>query len=227
MAVIALIPARAGSKGIPGKNLRRLGGMTLIERAVRVAEAAGCDVIVTSADLGPSFRVGEFQYIERPASLAQDDTPMIDVVTHAMAQVPGDPSDAWVLLQPTQPLRTPEHVKAAVTLLQESGADSLVSVVELPKTYHPVFQFRVQGERLHRGWSQDHRIGSLPATRQAVTPTYIRDGTVYAFRRATVERYRDIYGQDCRPLVIDPKDSCELDTEEQWDALLERWKARP
>jgi len=62
--------------------------------------------------------------------------------------------------------------------------------------------------------------------RQQREPTYLRDGTVYAFRRATVSRYGHLYGHDCRPLLIDPADSCALDTEADWAAVETRWAAR-
>jgi len=66
----------------------------------------------------------------------------------------------------------------------------------------------------------------LPTRRQDVEQAYIRDGTVYAFWRKTVERYRSIYGYVAAPLIIPPEDTCELDDESQWAALEQRWRAR-
>lgn len=151
---------------------------------------------------------------------------MLDVVRYVLGQFPEtSPIDIVVLLQPTQPFRTPQHVRSAIELLQTSGADSVVSVVELPKTHHAWFQcYRVfANQRLYplRGdW------GEMQTRRQEAFPTYIRDGTVYAFRRSTVERYGTIYGQDVRPLVIPPEESCELDTEQDWQAVERRWQAK-
>ena len=247
MSVIALIPARSGSKGIPSKNFRTLGGKPLYAHAIECAIAAGVERIIVSTDhieygCGIAREVytkpeggthysevrtaWTLDYLPRPAELAQDDTPMLSVVQHAMHAEGGAQDDIWLILQPTQPLRTPEQVKAAITLLQESGADSVVSVVPLPLTHAAPFQCWVRPTgRLDtvlglRSWD------GLPNRRQAVPPHYIRDGTCYAFRRATVDQHGTIYGQDVRPLIIDPADSCELDTESDWLEVERRWKER-
>jgi CMP-N-acetylneuraminic acid synthetase len=212
MSTIALIPARSGSKGIPSKNFRELGGKTLVQHAIACGHAAGIDL------------QGDFYSIHRPAELAQDDTPMIAVVRHALQQIPGQPDDIIVLLQPTQPLRRPEHVQQAITLLRESQADSVVSVVEVPPIVHPYLQLAEAGGFL---WPyEDFNWDDVPTRRQDVPPTFRRDGTVYAFWRKTVDQHGSIYGQDVRPLIIDPADSCELDTESDWAALEQRWKER-
>jgi CMP-N,N'-diacetyllegionaminic acid synthase len=229
MSVLALIPARAGSKGIPGKNLREFGGRTLIQRAIMCAVQAGVWPVYVSTDIPQDVwqrDAIEAHHMARPKELAQDDTPMIDVVRHALAAIPGEPEQIIVLLQPTQPFRKPEHVREAIRLLQETGADSVVSVVELPKSHHAWMQLVIyaHGEQLSpyegMGWQ------SVPSRRQDARSAYIRDGTVYAFKRATVERYGTIYGQDVRPLIIAPEDTCELDTEDDWREVERRWKDR-
>jgi CMP-N,N'-diacetyllegionaminic acid synthase len=235
MAVIALVPARKGSSGCPGKNLRKLGGRTLVGHACMVGQAIA-DRVVISADFTVEYAVnGEPPYdpqpFIRPADLAQDDTPMIAVVQHALQQIPGEPDDIIVLLQPTQPLRRPEHVQQAIALLRESGADSVVSVTEWPQQYSPEFVCHVMDGRLYAIQFGEEGFGCYdiakqPARRQDAAGGYRRDGTVYAFKRATVERFRNIYGHDCRPLIIPPADTCELDTEDQWLDLERRWKER-
>src|ERR1041385_7681588 len=131
MSVIALIPARVGWKGIPGKLFRLVGGLPLVVRAVLVGLAVTPRVVVSS-DADPSIIPGVYQaikrWIQRPADLAHDDTPMIAVVQHALEALSGEPDDIIVLLQPTQPLRTPAHVEEAIRLLRETQADSVVSV---------------------------------------------------------------------------------------------------
>jgi CMP-N,N'-diacetyllegionaminic acid synthase len=223
-SVIALIPARAGSKGVRNKNFRSLaGGPSCALRACSCAQCSGVtDRVVISADtLSPELQAAEYDWLERPAALAQDDTPMIDVVKHALDAIPGAPDDIWLLVQPTQPLRKPEHLREVVRLLRETQADSVVSVVELPRTHSPEMQMRVLGSRLvpfgREDW--DSPWQAMPSRRQDAEPTYIRDGTVYVFWRKTVAQHGTIYGRDVRPLIIDPQDTCELDTPEQWDAL--------
>jgi CMP-N,N'-diacetyllegionaminic acid synthase len=193
---------------------------------VRCAREAGIPAryvfVSTDAEI-PDEPVLDIAYNvkQRPAELAQDDTPMPAVVQHALQQIPGQPDDIIVLLQPTQPLRKPEHVQAAIALLRESGADSVVSVVALPKTHSPSMQSVMESGRLWPYLPQGY-----PASRQQCIQTYIRDGTVYAFWRKTVDQHGTIYGQDVRPLIIPPEDTCELDTEADWAALEARWKAK-
>jgi CMP-N,N'-diacetyllegionaminic acid synthase len=233
MAVIALVPARSGSKGVPGKNFRRLGGAPLFEHAVRCAREAGIPAryvfVSTDAEI-PDEPVLDIAYNvkQRPAELAQDDTPMPAVVQHALQQIPGQPDDIIVLLQPTQPLRKPEHVQAAIALLRESGADSVVSVVALPLTHGPQMVSWIEAGRLTPYIDGCSGCGKweYPACRQETRQFYIRDGTVYAFYRKTVDQHGTIYGQDVRPLIIPPEDTCELDTEQDWAALEARWKDR-
>jgi CMP-N,N'-diacetyllegionaminic acid synthase len=246
--VIALIPARAGSKGIKDKNFRLLaGGPSCLERAIECAQWAGIAQRIVSTDSWPLvFAHARWQrnipdrppldfgqhsvtlYLERPAALAQDDTPMIDVVKHALDAIPGAPDDIWLLVQPTQPLRKPEHLREAVRLLRETPeAESVVSVVPLPLAHHPDFVLSIEGGHLWNETAHDSNGYHLwfPDRRQDVGPAYIRDGTVYAFYRATIERRNSIYGHCSVPLIIDPQDTCELDTPEQWDALEARLKA--
>jgi CMP-N-acetylneuraminic acid synthetase len=166
----------------------------------------------------------------RPAALAQDDTPMIDVVKHALDAIPGAPDDIWLLVQPTQPLRKPEHLREAVRLLRETQADSVVSVVELPRTHSAYVQLRIERIASPIGRLRPFHasyVGDLPARRQAVDPTYVRDGTCYAFWRRTVDLRGNIYGASVVPLIIDPQDTCELDSPEQWDALEARLRSAP
>jgi CMP-N,N'-diacetyllegionaminic acid synthase len=242
MSIIALIPARSGSKGIPGKNWRMLGGKMLWQHADCVGRAAGATCFVSS-DADPFAIPGSYEieegcgsdlpmcgWIQRPAELAQDDTPMIDVVKHALEQLPGQPDDIIVLLQPTQPFRTPARVREAIQLLQSTGADSVVSVVPLPLTHHPWVQFTVDNEGVWDGpyleLYEPQLMEQVPATRQEMehVRTYIRDGSCYVFRRETVTEHGNIYGEHIKPLILEPHETCELDTEEQFREVEARWR---
>lgn len=221
MNVLALIPARAGSEGIPNKNFRPLAGLSPVARAVAAARRAGVsetDVVVTSdAPLSHEAIVAlpSLMWLSRPAHLAHDDTPMLDVVKHALEAIPGPPEQIIVLLQPTQPLRTPEHVKEAIRRLSgDPEADSVVSVVVVPQTHHLVMQLAILDECNLTPHTCDW--AHLPTRRQDLRPAYIRDGTVYAFRRSTVQRHGTIYGQCVQPLIIPREETCPLDTLEDW-----------
>lgn len=233
--VLALIPARSGSKGIPHKNFKPLAGKTPVDRALDVALACGIDAVLTTdrggmimefVDQLGTERPVRRQVLLRPPELAQDDTPMIAVVQHALGQIPGPPDQIIVLLQPTQPLRKPGHVTQAIALLEDSGADSVVSVVELPPTHHFDWQLVIHGGSLYHPANDGETLRYVgdtstswrrrPVRRQDLERVYIRDGTVYAFRRAMVVEGGHLYGQDVRPLIIPPEDTCPLDTEADW-----------
>src|SRR4051794_19247183 len=116
MRILALIPARGGSKGIPGKNERPLAGRTLVERAADAARESGvADSIALTTDSPVIAEIGQragIGVVMRPQELARDDTPMAPVVVHAVDLLGRDGQrwDAVALLQPTQPLRRPEHL---------------------------------------------------------------------------------------------------------------------
>ena len=152
----------------------------------------------------------------RPATLAADDTPMLPVIQHALESLAGEgwSSDVIVLLQPTSPLRRPDHIRDAVTTLRETKADSVVTVVEIPRHLSPDYVMRIDGGRLQPFLPEGMRV----TRRQDARPAYSRDGTVYAFWRATIERFGNIYGEDCRPLLIDARESLSIDSPADWDA---------
>jgi CMP-N-acetylneuraminic acid synthetase len=217
--VLALIPARGGSKGMPDKNIRPLLGRTLLEYAARAASASGAiDRIVLSTDseriAAEGRRIGVEVPFLRPSELAADDTPMAPVIEHAVdwLEQHGWRFEIVVLLQPTSPLRRPDHIRAAVQQLRDSRADSVVTVVELPRHLSPDYVMRVEHGRL---------VPFLPtggdvARRQDARPAFVRDGTAYAFWLRTLRDTRTIYGRDCRPLVVPASESLTIDTADDW-----------
>jgi CMP-N-acetylneuraminic acid synthetase len=217
--VLGLVPARGGSKGVPGKNVRPLLGRTLLEYVVRAAGESGViDRLVLSTDSVEIADSGRSAGLDvpfmRPASLAADDTPMVPVVQHALTELArnGWVPDIIALLQPTSPLRCGRHIRDAVSLLRDSTADSVVTVIEVPRHLSPDYVMRIDEGRLKPFLPDGARV----TRRQDARPAYSRDGTVYAFRRATLERFGGIYGDDCRPLLIDARDSLSIDTEDDW-----------
>ena len=219
--VLGIVPARAGSKGVPGKNVRRLAGHPLLEYTARAARESGVlDRIVLSTDSAEIADVGRSIGLEvpflRPAALAADDTPMLPVLQHAIRSLAeeGWIADMIVLLQPTSPLRRPDHIRDAVRLLRGTRADSVVTVVELPRHLSPDYVMRIDGGVLKPFLPEGARL----TRRQDARLAYSRDGTVYACWRATIERFSSIYGDDCRPLIVDAADSLSIDSPADWDA---------
>lgn len=157
----------------------------------------------------------------RPPELAQDTTPMSDVVRHAIEaeSAAGYPPTIIVLLQPTSPLRRAAHIREAVETLRASGCDSVVSVVSVPAHLCPDYVMTIRDGLL----TPFLREGAQVTRRQDVRPAWYRDGTIYAFRRASFERYGTIYGLTCRPMIIDQRLSGTIDTIEDFEEIESRF----
>jgi CMP-N-acetylneuraminic acid synthetase len=219
MKVLGLIPARGGSKGIPDKNLRELAGKPLLRyvaEAVKGSNAVDRLVLSTDseriADLGRTLDI-EVPFL-RPADLAQDESPMLGVVQHAVNELDklGWKADVVVLLQPTSPLRRPERIAQAVDLLKTDKADSVVSVIEIPKMFAPQKALKLDDGYL-RFWTEQ---GQAITRRQQLEKTYAREGTVYACKREVFMERGTLYGERCMPLVVTAEEALSLDTMEDW-----------
>ena len=217
--ILAIVPARGGSKGVPGKYIRKLAGRTLLDYTALAARESGViDRIVLSTDSEEIADVGKRAGLEvpfmRPAALAQDDTPMLPVIQHAIDSLAAEgwTADVIVLLQPTSPLRRPSHVRDAVKMLQESTADSVVTVIEVPRHLSPDYVMRIDDGVLRPFLHEGARV----TRRQDARPAYSREGTVYACWHATLERFGNIYGDRCQPLMLDPADSLSIDSPADW-----------
>jgi CMP-N,N'-diacetyllegionaminic acid synthase len=205
-SVAALVPARGGSRGIPRKNLIPLAGRPLLawtlDAALSSSAVTRTVVSTEDAEIAAAARQLGAEVLARPVVLAADDTPMRDVIAHALGEL--SPLDALVLLQPTSPLRRAEHVDAAVQLLRETGADSVVSVVEVPHRYRPGSLMALDGDRLVR-LADDHA-----ATRQEKPAVYARNGPAVLVLRGDWTG-PDLYAGDCRAYVMGPRDSIDVD----------------
>jgi CMP-N,N'-diacetyllegionaminic acid synthase len=225
-AVLGLVPARGGSKGIPDKNIRLLAGRSLLEYVARAASGA-VDRIVLSTDSERIAEEGRRAGLEvpflRPADLARDDTPMLPVIDHAVdtLEQQGWSPEIIALLQPTSPLRRADHIRAAIQRLRDTGADSVVTVVELPRHLSPDYVMRIEDGRLVPFLPEGVRV----TRRQDARPAVVRDGTVYAFWRRTLRETRSIYGTNCQPLVVPARESITIDAPEDWDEAERRLAA--
>jgi CMP-N-acetylneuraminic acid synthetase len=220
MRVLAVIPARGGSKGIPNKNLALLCGRPLlaytadavkgskrITRAVVSTDDARIAECARSLGLDVPFM--------RPASLAGDDVPMLPVLQHAIGEMQqkGFTADAVVLLQPTSPLRRAEHIDAAVDWLERAGGDSVVSVVEVPHQFNPVSVMRMED-----GWLKPFLDAPSVTRRQDKPRVFARNGPAVLVARADVVTGGSLYGERSWPLGMTPEESLDIDT--PWDLKL-------
>jgi CMP-N-acetylneuraminic acid synthetase len=217
MVVLGVIPARGGSKGIPGKNLRPLAGRPLMAYTVDAARASRrLSRVVLSTDDAAIADAGRSLGVEvpfmRPADLASDDAPMLPVLQHAVRSLAaeGFAAEAAVLLQPTSPLRPSGRIDQAVELLEATGADSVVSVVEVPHQYNPLSVMTLDGGRLY-----PYSPGPLVTRRQDKPRVYARNGPAVLAVRTSVLEGGSLYGQDTRALVMDRRES--VDVDDAWD----------
>jgi CMP-N,N'-diacetyllegionaminic acid synthase len=219
MRVLGLIPARGGSKGIPGKNVRLLGGRPLLAYTAEAARASRrLSRVVLSTDDPGIAEVGRSCGLEvpflRPAGLARDETPTLPVVQHAVAELEraGDRFDAVCLLQPTSPLRRPEDIDGSIEMLETRGLDAVVSVLPVPPEHNPHWVYFRDGEGLLRlATGEDEPI----PRRQELPPAFHRDGSIYVTRR-DVLLSGSLYGRRLGGYLVSAC-SVNLDTPADWE----------
>jgi CMP-N-acetylneuraminic acid synthetase len=224
--VMGVVPARGGSKAIPRKNLAMAGGQPLLAWTAAAARAsARLSRVVLSTDDEEIAAAGRALGLDvpalRPVALAADDTPILPVLQDLLDRLAGEgyAPDALVLLQPTSPLRRAEHIDRAIEILDTTGADSVVSVVEVPHQFSPVSVLREDDGRLRP-------YGSTPTVtrRQDKPRLFARNGPAVLAVRTRVVRGGSLYGDDSRPLIMTAEDSIDVDT--PWDLELADWLLR-
>ena len=218
--VLGLIPARGGSKGIPHKNIRPLGGRPLLEYTAKSALAAGrLSRVVLSTEDSEVAEIGRRCGLEvpfmRPVDLAQDATPSLPVVQHALRWLEehGDRFDAVCVLQPTTPLREAGEIDACIALLEESGADAVVTVRRVPDEFNPHWTYLRDAHgylRLYTG-----QAAPMPR-RQDLPPAFHRDGSVYVTRRDVVLDRSSLYGDCLVGYAVDDRPCVNIDTPADW-----------
>jgi CMP-N-acetylneuraminic acid synthetase len=204
MRVLAIIPAREGSKGIKDKNVAACNGRPLIAWTIDAARKAGeIDRLIISTDslryrdiLEHDYGADLFPFI-RPEKYAKDKTPSSEVVIHALdklEELGEEPFDIVVLLEPTSPLRTPEQINEAIQLLKQAPrARAIVSVVE-DSNHHPLLAFEIQknGQLVPYGTltgpAPNDPIYPGHPRRQALRPAYFMSGDIYL---SYVDTYRE------------------------------------
>jgi CMP-N-acetylneuraminic acid synthetase len=228
-SVLGLIPARGGSKGIVGKNIRILAGKPLLAHTASAARKSSfLSRIVLSTDDPEIAAVGRSEHLDvpflRPAELAEDSTPMIDVVLHCLRwlEKEGEQYDAVCLLQPTSPLRSTETIDRCISELWARDADCVVSVRPVPAEYNPNWVYFAAADgmlRLSTGESEP-----IPS-RQQLPTAYHRDGSVFVAKTQGVIARGSMYGPRTIGLISPEGEACDLDTEEQWEALEQKLKS--
>ena len=228
--MLAVIPARGGSKGLPGKNVRPVAGTPLIVHAIELAkrcpEIAETLVSTDSEQIAQVARAagGNVPFL-RPRELARDDTPTLPVLQHAVRywEERGGEIDTVLLLQPTNPLRLPRDVSEAAALLaQDPAAVGVMSVSEME--HHPRY---VCVEDDGRGHLRRAFRDTPQATRRQELPTMYRiNGMLYLWRRDYLMGVSaiDLDHHQHRMLVLPQERAIDIDTE--YDLQLADWTLR-
>ncbi|MEK9753628.1 MAG: acylneuraminate cytidylyltransferase family protein [Rhodospirillaceae bacterium] len=223
MNILGVIPARAGSKGVPGKNLIEIGGRSLIERAVASALESErlSRVLFTTEDAGYrdiALKAGAEAPFLRPAELATDTAGTWDVMRHAvnwLEENEGWSTDYLVVLQPTTPFRTGAHIDATIALVLDEGAEAALSIreVDYPPQWMMLRESNGRMKPLIEG-------GPKVSRRQDAATVYQPNGLVYVLPRARLDHADPIMVTDKRGYIMDFADSINID--DPWQVDLAR-----
>lgn len=217
MKILALIPARGGSKRLPGKNIRILGGKPLIVWSIDVAKGIPeiCDILISTDDpaiAAVSKEAGALVPWLRPVELATDTASSVDVALHALDWYEAENSavDGVLLLQPTSPFRTKETVRRGIELFSKYGQQPVLGVS--PTHAHPMWSLKMEGEHLVP-FMPEHGFG----TRSQDFPlAYVVNGGYYLITPAELRAGQSFVGIKTIPLLTEsPQEALDIDT--AWD----------
>ena len=217
MRILAVIPARGGSKRLPGKNIRPLAGRPLIVWSIDAARGIPeiCDCLVSTDD--PAIAdvargSGAFVPWLRPGPLATDVAGSVDVALHALDwyEESAGPVDGLLLLQPTSPFRTRQTIRAGIDQFGANGRPPVVSVSTA--RVHPMWTVTIEGGRLVP-FMKDH---GLSTRSQDLPPCYVVNGILYLIAPADLRRERSFVAGAVALVVDSPREIVDIDTEEDW-----------
>lgn len=215
--ILVLIPARGGSKRLPGKNIRLLGGKPLIAWTIDIVKDTPdiCDILVSTDDLDiadVARAAGAYVPWLRPAELATDMASSVDVALHALDWYEGERGavDGLLLLQPTSPFRRQETIDRGIQLFRQNNHRSVIGVS--PADSHPLWCFKIEGTKM-----RPFMEGGLLQRSQDLPAAYVINGAFYLVTPNDLRRYRSFYNDTTLPLVINhPEESIDIDTEWDW-----------
>lgn len=223
--ILAVVPARGGSKGIPKKNLRKVGGISLVARVGQIVSNVPCiDRAVVSTDDEEIALEGERSGLpspfRRPKGLSGDLVGDAEVLTHALVEcerIDQVKYDIIVMLQPTSPLREAKHVSETIDLCVSGKWDAVWTVSETDSKAHPVKQLVID-DRANLDYYD--RRGESVIARQQLSTLYHRNGIAYAITRDCLLDKKTIKGVRTTGLLISGN-HISIDTE--WDLELANW----
>lgn len=214
--ILAIIPARGGSRGVPRKNIRPLAGRPLLAHTIAHALAARSItrlvVSTDDAEIGAIARQNGAEVIWRPAAISGDTATTESALLHVLDTLQaagGYTPDLVVLLQCTSPLRLPGDIDQAVETLLESGADSLLSVVPFSR-----FLWRVGEDGRLQSWNYDYR--RRPRRQEYASGLYMENGSIYVMRPRVLREEHNRLGGRIACYVMHPLTAVEIDALEDF-----------
>ena len=216
--MIAIIPARGGSKGLPGKNIKLLNGKPLIAYTIEAAkQSENVSRVIVNTDDAEISKVAldygaEVPFV-RPSELASDAAKSIDVLLHTLAWLKKNEDlqiDEIIVLQPTSPLRTTQHIDEAIKMYLEKKADSVISYCQ---EEHSVFWHKFITDE---GKFEDIFNGDYLKNRQEIRPTFYPNGAIYIIKTKLLLE-KKYYSENAYAFLMDKKSSVDIDTMEDFE----------
>jgi len=235
LKVLGVITARGGSKGIPGKNLKLLGGKPLLAHTVEAVNDCALDRVIVSTEdaaiAAAARSLGCEVPFVRPAELARDETPHLPVIQHAVQWLrveAGYEPDVVLILQPTSPLRSAIDIAGALRMLELSDADSVVSVNEVSPHAHPMRMLRVDGDNHATLFATGAPVRARINRRQDMPKAWVMNGAIYACRTGVLfDAEPSLYGNRVVAFPMPVERSISIDDLEDWDAAERALAKRP
>lgn len=223
--ILALIPARGGSKGIPRKNIRSFAGYPLIAWSIAAAKQAACvtRIIVSTDDeeiAAVAREYGAETPFLRPVEFAQDQTTDLPVFEHALQWLEANENyqpEVVIQLRPTSPIRPRDCVDSAVNILLEHvDADCVRGVVPAGQNPHKMWRFAGEGQPMKPLLEVEGIAEPYNAPRQILPPVYWQTGHIDAIRVSTIREKHSLTGDVIYPLMLDPRYTVDIDTLSDW-----------
>lgn len=211
--ILAIIPARGGSKGLPKKNIRLLNNKPMIAYTIHAAlHSRFINQIIVSTDdpdIADITKKNGAEVLNRPSELATDNASTIDVVLHCLSilEEQNRLPDYVILLQPTSPLRTVNDIDDSITLLSLGNGDAVISVRE--NEHPPYWSCIIENQLLKPAFGEQY----LRIRRQEIPLTYTPNGAIYIATPDHIKQNRNFYGERTLPFVMPKERSVDIDSE--------------
>jgi CMP-N-acetylneuraminic acid synthetase len=213
MKILAIIPARGGSKRLPRKNIKILNGKPLISYSIEAASKSNyINKIVVSTDdyeIKNISKTEDLEIVDRPKELAKDDSSTFDAIKHSLDVLEEQDyvPDIVVLLQPTSPLRTTEDIDNSIELFIENDCNSVISVCEFE--HSPYWSLRIENKYLKPNFGQKY----FTMRRQELPDLYLPNGAIFISKVDDLMKLKSFYGKKILPYIMPSNRSIDIDTE--------------